>query len=235
MTPLLSMKNVRGGYGDADILHGVSIDVAPDEIVVIVGPNGAGKSTAMKSVFGLLTLRGGSIVFDGDEILNWAPNRIVQRGICYVPQVDNIFREMSIHENLEMGAFLKTGDLSAAYDRVYELFPDLKERRKTLAGSLSGGQRQMVAMGRALMLDPKLLLLDEPTAGLSPRYMEQIFQICRDVRATGVAILLVEQHAKQALAFADRGYVLASGQNRHEGTGAELLADREVAEMFLGG
>lgn len=235
MTPLLSMKNVRGGYGDADILHGVSIDVAQDEIVVIVGPNGAGKSTAMKSVFGLLTLRGGSIVFDGDEILNWAPNRIVQRGICYVPQVDNIFREMSIHENLEMGAFLKKGDLSAAYDRVYELFPDLKERRKTLAGSLSGGQRQMVAMGRALMLDPKLLLLDEPTAGLSPKYMEQIFQICRDVRATGVAILLVEQHAKQALAFADRGYVLASGQNRHEGTGAELLADREVAEMFLGG
>ncbi|MBD8892257.1 ABC transporter ATP-binding protein [Roseibium litorale] len=235
MTPLLSMKNVRGGYGDADILHGVSIDVASDEIVVIVGPNGAGKSTAMKSVFGLLTLRGGSILFDGDEILNWAPNRIVQRGICYVPQVDNIFREMSIHENLEMGAFLKKGDLSAAYDRVYELFPDLKERRKTMAGSLSGGQRQMVAMGRALMLDPKLLLLDEPTAGLSPKYMEQIFQICRDVRATGVAILLVEQHAKQALAFADRGYVLASGQNRHEGTGAELLADREVAEMFLGG
>ncbi|SHL39622.1 ABC transporter ATP-binding protein [Roseibium suaedae] len=235
MTPLLSMKNVRGGYGDADILHGVSIDVASDEIVVIVGPNGAGKSTAMKSVFGLLTLRGGSILFDGDEILNWAPNRIVQRGICYVPQVDNIFREMSIHENLEMGAFLKKGDLSAAYDRVYELFPDLKERRKTMAGSLSGGQRQMVAMGRALMLDPKLLLLDEPTAGLSPKYMEQIFQICRDVRATGVAILLVEQHAKQALAFADRGYVLAAGQNRHEGTGAELLADREVAEMFLGG
>ncbi|WP_328804103.1 ABC transporter ATP-binding protein [Roseibium aggregatum] len=235
MKILLSMNGVTGGYGDADILQDVSIQVDDKEIVVIVGPNGAGKSTAMKAVFGLLKIRGGSIIFDDDRITGWAPNRIVQRGICYVPQVDNIFREMSIHENLEMGAFLKKGDLSAAYDRVYELFPDLKERRKTLAGALSGGQRQMVAMGRALMLDPKLLLLDEPTAGLSPRYMEQIFQICRDVRDTGVAILLVEQHAKQALAFADRGYVLAAGQNRHEGTGAHLLADREVAEMFLGG
>ncbi|MBO6890444.1 MAG: ABC transporter ATP-binding protein [Roseibium sp.] len=235
MSPLLSMENLTGGYGDADILLNVDLHVDQDEIVVIVGPNGAGKSTAMKSVFGLLTIRGGKMLFDGDDITGWAPNRIVQRGICYVPQVDNIFREMSIHENLEMGGFLKKGDLTAAYDRVYELFPDLKERRKTMAGSLSGGQRQMVAMGRALMLDPKLLLLDEPTAGLSPKYMEQIFQICRDVRDTGVAILLVEQHAKQALAFADRGYVLAAGKNRHEGTGAELLADREVAEMFLGG
>ncbi|MBD8878197.1 ABC transporter ATP-binding protein [Roseibium polysiphoniae] len=235
MSALLTLDAVTGGYGDTNILQEVSMHVDAEEIVVIVGPNGAGKSTAMKAVFGLLNVRGGSIVFDGDNITKWAPNRIVQRGICYVPQVDNIFREMSIQENLEMGAFLKTGDLSAAYDCVYELFPDLKERRKTLAGSLSGGQRQMVAMGRALMLDPKLLLLDEPTAGLSPRYMEQIFQICRDVRSTGVAILLVEQHAKQALAFADRGYVLASGQNRHDGTGADLLADREVAEMFLGG
>jgi len=235
MSALLSMENLTGGYGDADILQDVSMHVDPDEIVAIVGPNGAGKSTAMKSVFGLLIVRGGRMLFDGDDITGWAPNRIVQRGICYVPQVDNIFREMSIHENLEMGGFLKTGDLSAAYDRVYALFPDLKERWKTPAGSLSGGQRQMVAMGRALMLDPKLLLLDEPTAGLSPKYMEQIFQICRDVRDTGVAILLVEQHAKQALAFSDRGYVLAAGRNRHEGTGAELLADREVAEMFLGG
>lgn len=235
MSALLALQEVTGGYGDADILHKVSMFVDEKEIVAIVGPNGAGKSTAMKAVFGLLKVRGGSILFDGDDITRWAPNRIVQRGICYVPQVDNIFREMTIHENLEMGAFLKSGDLTAAYDRVYELFPDLKERRRTLAGSLSGGQRQMVAMGRALMLDPKLLLLDEPTAGLSPKYMEQIFQICRDVRDTGVAILLVEQHAKQALAFADRGYVLASGQNRHHGTGADLLADQEVAQMFLGG
>ncbi|MBA5778291.1 ABC transporter ATP-binding protein [Stappia sp. F7233] len=235
MSALLAMDKVRGGYGDADILLGVSLVVAPREIVVIVGPNGAGKSTAMKAVFGLLKVRGGSILVEGRDITGLATNRIVEAGVCYVPQVDNVFREMTVHENLEMGAFLRKGDLSAAYDRVYALFPDLKERQKALAGNLSGGQRQMVAMGRALMLEPKILLLDEPTAGLSPKYMEQIFQICRDVRDSGVAILLVEQHAKQALAFADRGYVLAQGANRHEGTGAELLADREVAEMFLGG
>ncbi len=234
-TPLLDMRELRGGYGDADILQGVSLFVDPAEIVVIVGPNGAGKSTAMKAIFGLLKIRGGTIFIDGEDITGHAPNRIVQSGVCYVPQVDNVFREMTVHENFEMGAFLRKGDLSAAFDRVYSLFPDLKERRKALAGNLSGGQRQMVAMGRALMLETKILLLDEPTAGLSPKYMEQIFQICRDVRNTGVAILLVEQHAKQALAFADRGYVLASGANRHEGTGAELLADREVAQMFLGG
>ena len=235
MSMVLSMRDLRGGYGDADILQGVTIEVAPKEIVVIVGPNGAGKSTAMKAIFGLLIVRGGQIVFDGEDITGWAPNRIVKRGICYVPQVENVFREMTVHENFEMGAFLRKGDLSAAYDRVYQLFPDLKAKRKVLAGDLSGGQRQMVAMGRALMLDPKLLLLDEPTAGLSPKYMEQIFQITRDVRDSGVSIMLVEQHAKQALAFCDRGYVLATGANRHEGTGAALLADREVAQMFLGG
>jgi len=232
--PLLSMQDVRGGYGDADILQGVSIDVAPREIVVIVGPNGAGKSTAMKAVVGLLDVRGGQILFDGDDITGWTPDRIVRRGICYVPQVDNVFREMTVHENFEMGAFLRRGDLTAAYDRVYGLFPDLRAKRRNLAGDLSGGQRQMVAMGRALMLEPGLLLLDEPTAGLSPKYMEQIFQIIRDVRDSGVSIMLVEQHAKQALAFCDRGYVLATGANRHQGTGAALLADREVAQMFLG-
>jgi branched-chain amino acid transport system ATP-binding protein len=235
VTPLLTMDQVRGGYGDADILQGVTITVAPREIVVVVGPNGAGKSTAMKAIFGLLHVRGGQIRFDGDDITGWQPNRIVQRGICYVPQVDNVFREMTVHENFEMGAFLRKGDLSAAFEHVYELFPDLRAKRKALAGDLSGGQRQMVAMGRALMLRPKLLLLDEPTAGLSPKYMEQIFQITRDVRDSGVSIMLVEQHAKQALAFCDRGYVLATGANRHEGSGAALLADREVAQMFLGG
>jgi branched-chain amino acid transport system ATP-binding protein len=235
MSDILVMRDLVGGYGDANVLQGVSMTAAKAEIVVIVGPNGAGKSTAMKAIFGLLKVRGGSITVDGTDITGWEPNRIVEAGVCYVPQVSNVFREMTVHENLEMGAFLRSGDLSAAYDRVYRLFPDLKERRKALAGNLSGGQRQMVAMGRALMLEPKLLLLDEPTAGLSPRYMEQIFQICRDVRDTGVTIVLVEQHAKQALAFADRGYVLASGANRHEGTGADLLADRDVADMFLGG
>jgi branched-chain amino acid transport system ATP-binding protein len=235
MSDMLDMRQVVGGYGEADILQGVSLRAARAEIVAIVGPNGAGKSTAMKAIFGLLNVRGGTIAVDGRDITGLEPNRIVEAGVCYVPQVNNVFREMTVHENLEMGAFLRSGDLSAAYERVYGLFPDLKERRRALAGNLSGGQRQMVAMGRALMLEPKLLLLDEPTAGLSPKYMEQIFRICRDVRDTGVTILLVEQHAKQALAFSDRGYVLASGANRHEGTGAELLADRDVAAMFLGG
>src|SRR5690554_6672029 len=217
-SPLLSMQGVRGGYGETDILDGIDLHVGAGEIVVIVGPNGAGKSSAMKAVFGLLTLRDRHIVFDGDDITGWTPDRIVRRGICFVPQVDNVFRDMSVHENLEMGAFLRRGDLSGAYERVYGLFPDLKAKRRTLAGNLFGGQRQMVAMGRALMLEPKLLLLDEPTAGLSPKYMEQIFQITRDVRDAGVSILLVEQHAKQALAFCDRGYVLATGANRHEDT-----------------
>jgi branched-chain amino acid transport system ATP-binding protein len=235
MSALLTMKSIRAGYGEADILFDVSMEVAEGEIVAIVGPNGAGKSTAMKSIFGLLNVHSGTITVDGTEITGWSPNRIVHAGVCYVPQVANIFSEMTVHENFEMGAFLRKGDFSASLDRVYGLFPDLKAKRKTIAGSLSGGQRQMVAMGRALMLDPKVLLLDEPTAGLSPKYMEQIFKICRDVRAAGVAILLVEQHAKQALAFSDRGYVLAAGRNRHEGSGHELLANRQIAEMFLGG
>jgi branched-chain amino acid transport system ATP-binding protein len=235
MTAILNLTDIHGGYGDANILNGVSMEVSPGEIVAIVGPNGAGKSTTMKAVFGLLRVRQGSIIFDGQTITGWTPNRIVQAGICYVPQVENIFSEMSVHENFEMGAFLRKGDLSAAFDRVYGLFPDLKAKRNAISGSLSGGQRQMVAMGRALMLDPKVLLLDEPTAGLSPKYMEQIFVISRNIRDTGVAILLVEQHAKQALAISDRGYVLAVGANRHHGTGQELLADRHVAEMFLGG
>jgi branched-chain amino acid transport system ATP-binding protein len=235
MTALLTMKNLRAGYGDADILFDLSMEVARGEIVAIVGPNGAGKSTAMKSIFGLLDIRGGSIAIGDTDITGWAPNRIVKAGICYVPQVKNIFSEMTVHENFEMGAFLRKGDYSAALDRVYRLFPDLKAKRKTTAGSLSGGQRQMVAMGRALMLDPQVLLLDEPTAGLSPKYMEQIFQISRDVRDSGVAILLVEQHATQARALADRGYGLAAGRNRHDGPAAELLADRHIAEMFLGG
>ena len=232
--PILSVAGVVGGYG-GDILHGVDLRVGQREIVGIVGPNGAGKSTALKAIFGLITLRGGAIGFGGRDITGWAPNRIVRCGIGYVPQVDNVFREMTVEENLEMGAFLRSGSLTEALERIYLLFPDLVEKRRKPAGSLSGGQRQMVAFGRALMLDPQLLLLDEPTAGLSPRYCEQIFQIIRDVRAAGVAVLLVEQHAKQALAFCDRAYVLASGRNRAEGTGQGLLADREIAQMFLGG
>jgi branched-chain amino acid transport system ATP-binding protein len=233
--PLLSMEGVTGGYGDADILHDVSLEIGRAEIAVIVGPNGAGKSTAMKAVFGLVRIRRGHVWFNGNAIAGWSPDRIVRHGISYVPQVDNVFREMTVHENLEMGAFLRRGDLREAFDRVYALFPDLRDKRREAAGRLSGGQRQMVAMGRALMLDPRLLLLDEPTAGLSPKYMDRIFEIVRDVRASGVAILLVEQHAKQALALADRGHVLATGRNRRSGTGAELLADPEIAQLFLGG
>jgi len=235
MSDILEIRNLRGGYTEADILLDFSLTVSEREIVAIVGPNGAGKSTAMKAIFGLLKIRGGHILLDGVEITGWAPSMIVRSGICYVPQVQNIFSEMTVHENLEMGAFLRKGDISHAFERVYQLFPDLRAKRKAVAGTLSGGQRQMVAMGRALMLDPKVLLLDEPTAGLSPKYMEQIFQISRDVRDAGVAIVLVEQHAKQALAFADRGYVLAAGRNRYEGLGRDLLSNPSIAQMFLGG
>ena len=235
MTPILQMHGLRAGYGDADILTDLNIDVGEREIVGIIGPNGAGKSTAMKAFFGLLKIRSGAVSMQGRDLTGWAPNRIVQAGISYVPQVDNIFGEMTVQENLDVGAFLRKGDISAACDRVYNLFPDLRGKVRTIAGSLSGGQRQMVAMGRALMLDPKVLLLDEPTAGLSPKYMDQIFHICRDVRDSGVAILLVEQHAKQALAMCDRAYVLVGGRNRLEGTGAGLLADPMVATTFLGG
>lgn len=233
---LLKLDNVTGGYNEADILHGLNMTVSPGEVVVIVGPNGAGKSTAMKAVFGLLNVRDGNITFDGQNITGLQPDKIVQKGICYVPQTENVFPTLSVHENLEMGAFLRSDDISASLDRVYDLFPPLKEKRRQAAGTLSGGQRQMVAMGRALMLDPKLLLVDEPTAGLSPKFMDQIFDIVRDInRRLGIGILMVEQNAKQALAMADRGYVLASGKDRYVDTGTNLLANREVAEMFLGG
>ncbi|MEQ8966259.1 MAG: ABC transporter ATP-binding protein [Azospirillaceae bacterium] len=233
---LLDMRGIRGGYGgDVDILNGVDLRVDAGEIVVIVGPNGAGKSTAMKAVFGMLTVREGSIVLDGQDITRLRPDQIVRRGVCYVPQDNNVFPSMTVHENLEMGAYVRTDDFSDALDRVYELFPPLKEKRRQAAGTLSGGQRQMVAMGRALMLDPKLLLLDEPTAGLSPKFIDQIFEIVERINGLGIAILMVEQNAKKALGIADRGYVLALGANRFEDTGPALLANREVAEMFLGG
>ena len=229
------MADLKGGYGDADILHGVSLAVDAGEIVVIVGPNGAGKSTALKAVFGLVKVRGGSIVFANKDLTGRRPDQIVQAGISFVPQTENVFPSLSVEENLDMGAYLRDGDIKAQKDKVFALFPPLKEKRRQAAGTLSGGQRQMVAMGRALMLDPRLLLVDEPTAGLSPLFMDQIFAILRAINQTGVAILMVEQNAKQALAIADRGYVLATGQNRHHGTGRALLDDPAVAEMFLGG
>jgi len=232
---LLVVDRVTGGYGQADILHEVSLEVGRGEIVVIVGPNGAGKSTAMKAVFGLVRVRAGTILFAGDDITGRRTVDIVKRGIGFVPQTDNVFPSLSVEENLEMGAFLRGEGIDAQKEKVFALFPPLAEKRRQPAGTLSGGQRQMVAIGRALMLEPKLLLLDEPTAGLSPKFIGQIFAIVRTVRAAGVALLVVEQNAKQALAIADRGYVLATGANRHEGPGPALLADREVAQMFLGG
>jgi len=232
---LLQVEDAYGGYGGVDILNGVDLQVAAGEIVVVVGPNGAGKSTAMKAVVGLVKIRKGCVRFDGNEITGKRPDEVARLRVCYVPQEKNVFPTLTVHENLEMGAFLRNDDFSAQLEAVYQIFPPLVEKRRQAAGSLSGGQRQMVAMGRALMLEPKLLLLDEPTAGLSPLFTDMIFDKVKEINATGVAILMVEQNAKDALALADRGYVLALGRNRYEDTGANLLANREVAEMFLGG
>ena len=235
MTSVLEMSDIRAGYVGADILHGISITVQPGEIVVIVGPNAAGKSTLMKTAFGLVPAREGQIFYEGTEITNLAPERIVARGIGYVPQENNVFPTMSVQENLEMGAFLRSDDFRPTMERVFALFPRLKERRRQSAGSMSGGERQMVAMGRALMAEPKLILLDEPTAGLAPAFIQQTFERILAINQLGVAVLMVEQNARQALRAAHRGYVLAMGRNRHEGTGAALLADSEIADLFLGG
>jgi branched-chain amino acid transport system ATP-binding protein len=232
---LLTAEELYGGYGGGDILNGVSMRVDTGEIVVIVGPNGAGKSTAMKALFGLVNVRSGRVTFRDEDITRLSPDRIVGRGVCYVPQEANVFPSLSVLENLEMGAFIRKDDYSAQIERVFELFPPLKEKRGQAAGTLSGGQRQMVAIGRALMLDPSVLMLDEPTAGLSPKFIDLIFERIQEVNASGVSILMVEQNARHALSLADRGYVLVLGANRHEDTGPNLLADREVAEMFLGG
>ena len=232
---LLEAQTIYGGYGGVDILNGIYMCVEDGELVVIVGPNGAGKSTAMKAIIGLVKVRQGHILFDGQEITGRRPDEVARLRVCYVPQEKNVFPTLTVHENLEMGAFLRDDDFSGQLDAVYEMFPALVGKRRQPAGSLSGGQRQMVAMGRALMLEPKLLLLDEPTAGLSPLFTDMVFDKVKEINATGVAILMVEQNAKDALALADRGYVLALGRNRHEDTGANLLANREIAEMFLGG
>ena len=235
MMPLLEMTGIHGGYGGANILNGVSISIEAHEIGVIVGPNGAGKSTTLKALFGLLTVGKGSVVFNGSTTTNLPPEKLVRAGLSYVPQEFNVFPTMSVQENFEMGAYIRRDDFRRQIDQIYGFFPPLKEKRKQPAGELSGGQRQMVAIGRALMTEPKLLLLDEPTAGLSPRYMGEIFERIIDVNRSGVGILMVEQNARQALAVAHRGFVLAGGQNRFTGTGAELLADPEVAKSFLGG
>lgn len=234
--PLLKVDSVTAGYGDTEILRGLSIRVEPQEVVSIIGPNGAGKSTLMKTIFGLLHPREGSISFDGHDITQFAPHRIVRQGMCYVPQVANVFTTLTVEENLEMGAFpLGKADLTESKDRVYAMFPKLRQRRRQLAGKMSGGERQMVAMGSALMLNPKLLLLDEPTAALSPKLVDEIFERIARINEIGISVLMVEQNARQSLSMADRGYVLASGENRHEGTGKELLEDPNVGRLYLGG
>jgi branched-chain amino acid transport system ATP-binding protein len=233
--PLIEVKDVVGGYGGAPILNGVNIAIEKSDIGVIVGPNGAGKSTTLKAIFGLLTVTSGNVVFEGQDITNAQPDKLVPRGLSFVPQEKNVFTTMTVEENLEMGAFIRRDDYSDTMGEVYDMFPVLKEKRRQPAGELSGGQRQMVAMGRALMSKPRLLMLDEPSAGLSPRYVLEIFEHIVTVNKAGVAILMVEQNARQALAFASRGFVLSQGANRFTGTGPELIADPDVAKSFLGG
>jgi branched-chain amino acid transport system ATP-binding protein len=231
----LVADQLRGGYGGADILNGCSLSVDKGEIAVIVGPNGAGKSTAMKALLGMLNLREGSVMLGGKDITHMSPQDRVGQGIAFVPQTHNVFGGMTVEENLEMGAFLRTDDFSSTMEQVYELFPILKQKRRQHAGELSGGQRQQVAVGRAMMTQPSVLMLDEPTAGVSPIVMDELFDRILEVKQQGIAVLMVEQNAAQALNIADKGYVLVTGTNKHTGSGDELLADPVVRRTFLGG
>ena len=227
-------KNLTAGYGGVDIINSCSIEVNKGEIVAILGPNGAGKSTAMKAMLGLINLTSGYVKIDGKDISTLNPQDRVKKGIAFVPQTKNVFTGLTVEENLEMGAHLRNDDFKNVIEEVFSLFPILKEKRKQLAGELSGGQRQQVALGRALMIKPTVLMLDEPTAGVSPIVMDELFDHILKVKETNVAILMVEQNAKQALNISDRGYVLVTGKNKFSGSGKELLDDPEVRRSFLG-
>jgi len=232
---ILNIEDITAGYSEVDILHQVNLQVRVGEIVSIIGPNGAGKSTLLKTIFGLLQPRQGKVILNDEDITGLRPEKIVRKGISYVPQVDNVFPSMTIQENLEMGAFIRTDDYRHRLDQIYDLFPILRERRKHKVGQLSGGQRQMVAMGRALMLDPQVLLLDEPSAGLAPLLVSHIFEQIREINVTGVAIVIVEQNAQEALKMAHHGYVLAMGRKVLDDTGDALLENEEVGRLYLGG
>jgi neutral amino acid transport system ATP-binding protein len=234
-SPILSIESVYAGYiKDVDILQGISMKVFPGELVTIIGPNGAGKSTLAKAIFGLVTPHQGKILFKGDNIAGLKPDQIVPKGVGYVPQIANVFRSLSIEENLDMGAYVSNEPTTALKQEMYDRFPRLGERRKQRAGTLSGGERQQLAMAKALMVKPSLLILDEPSAALSPLMMQSVFDQIKEIQRSGTAILLVEQNAKQALQMSDRGYVLESGRDRVEGRGIDLLNDPQVGELYLG-
>ena len=235
MTKFLSCTNMTGGYGGEDIIHGCNIEVDKNQIVVIVGPNGAGKSTAMKAMLGMISLKEGSLILDSSDISKLTPQDRVAAGIAFVPQTMNIFSELTVEENLEMGAFLREDNVKETIEEIYNLFPAMKDKKNQLAGELSGGQRQQVAVSRALMTRPKVLMLDEPTAGVSPIVMKEIFERIITIKNSGVAIVIVEQNAKQALNIADFGYVLVGGENKFSGEGQALLNNQEVRKSFLGG